>query len=165
VAVVMSKTAPKLYVAEYGAGQVTEVSLTDGAKRPLVTGLDGPVALAIVDDTLYIAEARAARIRRAPLAGGSSEVFISSEVGKVGALAADGHGGLIALDTIGRRVLRIDPKKLAITTIADGLPVGYGVVGSGPTAIEFPAPMFVTPEGDIYLGTAGRGVIELKQSK
>jgi sugar lactone lactonase YvrE len=165
VAVVMSKTAPKLYVAEYGAGQVTEVSLTDGAKRPLVTGLDGPVALAIVDDILYIAEARAARIRRAPLAGGPSEVFISSEVGKVGALAADGHGGLIALDTIGRRVLRIDPKKLAITTIADGLPVGYGVVGSGPTAIEFPAPMFVTPEGDIYLGTAGRGVIELKQSK
>jgi sugar lactone lactonase YvrE len=70
VALVMSKTAPRLYVAEYGAGQVTEISLTDGAKHPLVTGLDGPIALAVVDDALYIAEARTARIRRAPLAGG-----------------------------------------------------------------------------------------------
>jgi sugar lactone lactonase YvrE len=165
VAVVMSKKDPKLYVAEYGAGQVTEVSLTDGAKRPLVTGLDGPIALAVIDDVLYIAEARTARIRRAPLAGGKSEVFVSSEVGKVGALAADGKGGLIALDTIGRRLLRIDPKKLTITTIADGLPVRYGVVGAGPGAIEFPAAMSVTAEGDIYLGTEDRGVIELKASK
>ncbi|HEY0478021.1 MAG TPA: SMP-30/gluconolactonase/LRE family protein [Kofleriaceae bacterium] len=165
VAVVMSKTDPKLYVAEYGAGQVTEVSLTDGAKRPLVTGLDGPIALAVVDDTLYIAEARTARIRRVPLSGGKSEVFVSSEVGKVGALAPDGKGGLIALDTIGRRLLRIDPRKLTITTIADGLPVRYGVVGAGTGAIEFPAAMYVTAEGDIYLGTEGRGVIELKASK
>ena len=165
VAVVMSKQEPKLYVAEYAAGQVTEVSLTDGAKRPLVTGLDGPVALAIVDDVLYIAEARTARIRRAPLSGGKSEVFVSSEVGKIGALAPDGHGGLVALDVIGRRLLRIDPKKLAITTIADGLPVRSGVVGSGQAAVEFPAPMYVTTEGDIYLGTAGRGVIELKATR
>ena len=159
----MSKTAPKLYVAEYGAGQVTEVSLTDGAKRPLVTGLDGPVALAVVDDALYIAEARTARIRRAPLAGGKSEVFLSSEVGKVGALAADGRGGLIAVDVIGRRLLHIDPKKLAITAIADGLPVGYGVVGSGTAAVEFPTPLHVSDDGTITLGTAGRGVIQLKR--
>src|ERR1044071_5027919 len=87
VAVAMSKTAPKLYVAEYGAGQVTEVSLADGAKRALVTGLDGPVALAIVDDTLYIAEARTGRLRKAPLAGGKSEVLLASGAGKIGALA------------------------------------------------------------------------------
>lgn len=162
VAVAMSKTAPKLYVAEYGAGQITEVSLTDGAKRVLVTGLDGPVALAVVDDALYIAEGRTARIRRAPLAGGKSEVFVSSEVGKVGALAGDGHGGLIAVDVIGRRLLRIDPRKLAITTIADGLPVGYAVIGSGPAAVEFPTPLHVADDGTITLGTAGRGVIQLK---
>jgi sugar lactone lactonase YvrE len=162
VALVMSKTAPRLYVAEYGAGQVTEISLTDGAKRPLVTGLDGPIALAVVDDALYVAEARTARIRRAPLAGGKSDVFVSSEVGKVGALAADGHGGLIAVDTIGHRLLHIDPKKLAITTIADGLPVGYGVVGSGSAAVEFPTPLHVGDDGTITLGTAGRGVIQFK---
>jgi sugar lactone lactonase YvrE len=165
VSVVMSKTAPKIYVAEYGAGQVTEISLSDGAKKPLVTGLDGPISLAIVDDTLYIAEARAARIRRAPLAGGKSEVFISSEVGKVGALAADGAGNLIALDVIGRRLLRINPRTLAITAIADALPVGYGVVGSGSTAVEFPAPLHVTADGDIYLATAGRGVVMLKRTR
>lgn len=165
VAVVMSRTEPKLYVAEYAAGQVTEVNLTSGAKKPLVTGLDGPVALAVLDDALYIAEARTARIRRAPLSGGRSEVFLSSEVGKVGALAADGRGGLVAVDVIGRRLLRIDPRKLAISTIADGLPVSYGAVGSGPAPIEFPTPLLVTAAGDIYLGTAGRGVILLKPGK
>ena len=165
VAVLMSKTEPKIYVAEYAAGQVTEVSLADGAKRVLVTGLDGPVALAILDDTLYIAEARTARIRKLGLAGGKPEVFVSSGVGKVGALAGDGGGGLLALDVIGRRLLRIDPKKLAISVVADDLPVSYGVVGSGAAAIEFGAPMYVTAEGDIYLGTAGRGVIELKKSR
>jgi sugar lactone lactonase YvrE len=165
VAVVMSKTEPVLYVAEYGAGQVTEISLTTGAKKPLVTGLDGPVALAVLDDALYIAEARTARIRKAPLSGGKSEVWISSEVGKIGALAPDGHGGLIALDVIGRRLLHIDPRKLAVTVIADGVPVGYGAIGSGPAAVEFPAPLHVTADGDIYLGTTGRGVIALKRSR
>jgi sugar lactone lactonase YvrE len=159
---VMDAGKARLYVAEYGAGQVTEISLADGAKRPLVTGLDGPIALAVVDDALYIAEARTARIRRAPLAGGKSEVFLSAEVGKVGALAADGKGGLIAVDVIGRRVLHIDPKKLAITPIAEGLPVSYGVIGSGPAAVEFPTPLHVTADGDIYLGTSGRGVIQLR---
>jgi sugar lactone lactonase YvrE len=165
VAVLMSKKEPKIYVAEYAAGQVTEVSLADGAKRVLATGLDGPISLAIVDDTLYIAEARAVRIRKLGLGGGKSEVFVSSGVGKVGALASDGSGGLLALDVIGRRLLRIDPKKLAISVVADGLPVSYGVVGSGPAALEFPSPLYVGAEGDIYLGTEGRGVIELKKSR
>jgi sugar lactone lactonase YvrE len=162
VAVLMSKTEPKIYVAEYGAGQVTEVSLVDGAKRALVTGLDGPIGLAIVDDTLYIAEARASRIRKLALAGGKPEILVSSEVGKVGALASDGHGGLLALDVVGHRLLRVDPKTLKITTVADGLPVRYGTVGSGAAAVEFPTPMYVETNGDVYLATEGRGVISLK---
>lgn len=162
VAVVMNPAAPKLYVAEYGAGQVTEVSLTDGAKRPLVTGLDGPVALAIQGDALYVAEARTGRIRRAPLAGGKADVVLASGIGRPGALASDGDA-LLALDTVGGRLLRIDPKKLAITVIADGLPAGNGPVGVGPAAVDFSAPLFVTPAGDIYLATAGRGIVQLKK--
>jgi sugar lactone lactonase YvrE len=164
VAVLMSKTGPKIYVAEYGAGQVTEISLTDGAKRPLVTGLDGPVGLAIIDDALYIAEARTGRIRRAPLAGGRADVFLASGAGKVGALASDGDS-LVALDVIGGRLLRVDPKKLSISVIADGLPPGNGPIGPGPAAVEFGAPLFVAPGGDIYLATAGRGVVQLKKGR
>ena len=165
VAVLMNPKEPKIYVAEYGAGQVTEISLADGAKRPLVTGLDGPISLAIIDDTLYIAEARAARIRKVALGGGKPEVFVSSGVGKVGALAGDGSGGLLALDVVGKRLLRIDPKKLAISVIADGLAVSYGVVGSSAASVEFAAPLYVGAEGDIYLGTEGRGVVLLKKAK
>jgi len=165
VAVLMNPREPKIYVAEYGAGQVTEISLADGAKRALVTGLDGPISLAIVDDTLYIAEARAARIRKVALGGGKPEVFVSSGVGKIGALAPDGTGALLALDVVGRRLLRIDPKKLAISVIADGLAVGYGVVGSSAASVEFAAPLYVGPEGDVYLGTDGRGVVVLKKTR
>jgi len=165
VAVLMNPKERKIYVAEYGAGQVTEVSLADGAKRALVTGLDGPISLAIVDDTLYIAEAKAARIRKVALGGGKPEVFLSSGVCKVGALAPDGSGALLALDVVGRRLLRIDPKKLAISVIADGLAVGYGVVGSSAASVEFAAPLYVGAEGDIYLGTDGRGVVQLKKIK
>jgi sugar lactone lactonase YvrE len=165
VAAVMSPKELKLYAVEYGAGQVTEILLTNANKRTLVTGLDGPIALVVIDDAFYIAEARTGRIRKAPVSGGRSEVLLSGGVGKIGALAADGHGGLFALDVIGRRLLHIDLKKLAITTIAEDLPVRYGVLGSGSTLVEFPAPMHVTANGEIYLGTDGRGVIALKPAR
>jgi hypothetical protein len=90
-------------------------------------------------------------------------VFVGSDVGKVTAIAGDGHGGLLALDVNGRRLLRIDPATMAITTIADSVPVRPSASGSGSPAVEFSAPMFVTPEGDIYLGTEGRGLIALKR--
>jgi hypothetical protein len=91
-------------------------------------------------------------------------LFLASGAGKVGALAGDGDS-LVALDVVGGRLLRIDPKKLAISVIADGLPASNGPVGVGASAVEFGAPLFVAPGGDIYLATAGRGVVQLKKSR
>lgn len=34
--------------------------------------------------------------------------------------------------------------------------------GSGPSATELAPPLHVTADGDIYLGTSGRGVIQLR---
>jgi sugar lactone lactonase YvrE len=164
MAVLMSKSEPKIYVAEYGAGQITEVSLTDGAKKALATGLEGPLALAIIGNTLYAAEAKAGRITKVDLTNGNKEVFLAGVVGKVGALANDGAGNLLALDGASGRLFRINPKNLSISIVAQNLPVGYGSAGSYP-AVEFPNAMTVGPKGDIYFPTADRGLIMLQKIK
>jgi sugar lactone lactonase YvrE len=165
LAVLMSKTGPKIYVAEYGAGQITEVSLTDGAKKALATGLEGPLALAIIDNTLYAAEGKIGRITKVDLASGNKEVFLSAVVGKVGALANDGAGNLLALDGASGRLFRINPKNLAISIVAQNLPVAYGITGSYPP-VEFPSwAMTISSKGDIYITTADRGLIMLQKVK
>ena len=164
MAVLMSKSEPKIYVAEYGAGQITEVSLTDGAKKALATGLEGPLALAIIDETLYVAEAKAGRISKVDLANGKEEVFLAGVVGRVGALVPDTAGNLLALDGASGRLFRINPKNLAISIVAENLPVFLYTVGSYPP-VEFPSLMTISPKGDIYIPTADRGLIMLQKRK
>ena len=164
MAVLMSKSEPKIYVAEYGAGQITEVSLTDGAKKALAKGLEGPLALAIIENTLYVAEVKPGRISKVDLANGKTEVFLSGVVGKVGALVHDGAGNLLALDGASGRLFRINPKNLAISIVAENLPVGYALLGSYPP-VEFPLPMTISAKGDIYIPTSGRGLIMLQKAK
>ncbi len=164
VAVLMSKSEPKVYVAEYGAGQITEVSLTDGAKKVLASNLEGPLALAIIDNTLFVAEAKAGRISRVDLANGKAEVFLAGIVGKIGALADDGKGDLLALDGASGKLFRINPKNLIISVVAKHLPVAYSVIGSYP-ALETPLPMTVNAKGNIYIPTADRGLIVLEKKK
>lgn len=161
MAVLMSQKEPKIYVAEYGAGQVTEVSLIDGAKKALSKNLEGPLALAIIDNTLYVAEGKPGRISKIDLSSGKTEVFISGVVGKVGVLASDGAGNLLALDGAGGRLFRINPKNLGISIVAENIPVGYGSAGSYP-ALEFPLAMTVDGKGNIYIPTAERGLVMLE---
>ena len=163
VAVVASKKEPKVYVAEYGAGQVTEISLSDGAKKPLATGLEGPMALAIVDGTLYVSEGKPGRISRVDLATGRKEILVSGVVGKVGALADDGTGSLLALSGSSGKLFRLNPKNPGLSVVAEGLPTAYGPIGSYPSGVEFATPMSVSASGDVYLATPERGVIMLRK--
>jgi sugar lactone lactonase YvrE len=164
MAVLMSKSEPKIYVAEYGAGQITEVSLADGAKKALATGLEGPLALAIIDKTLYVAEAKAGRISKVDLTNGKAEVFLAGVVGRVGALVPDIAGDLLALDGASGRLFRINPKNLAISIVAENLSVLLYAIGSYPP-VEFPSLMAISPKGDIYIPTADRGLIMLQKTK
>ena len=72
-----------------------------------------------------MAEAKLGRISKVDLETGKAEVFISGVVGKVGALANDGKGNLLALDGASGRLFRINPENLAISVVAENLPVGY----------------------------------------
>jgi sugar lactone lactonase YvrE len=160
-AVLMKGDGSKLYIAEYGGGQITELNLSDYSKHVLATGLEGPLALAIIRNTLYVAEAKVGRISKVDLASGKKEVFVAG-LGKLGALADDGAGNLLALDDAAGRLFKIDPKDLSISTIAEDLPVANATIGSYPV-VEFPYAMTVSPEGDIYIPTAGRGLIMLQK--
>ena len=163
-AVLMSTTAPKVYVAEYGAGQITEVSLIDGAKKVLATGFEGPLALAIIDDTLYVAEGKAGRISKVDLTNGNKEIFLVGVTGIVGALGNDTAGNLLALDGASKKLFRINPKNMAISIVAQNLPVGYTLLGSYPP-VGFAMSMAISPKGDIYLPTVDQGLIMLKKIK
>ena len=162
--VLMSKSGPELFVAEYGSGQITAVSLEDGAKRILAAGLEGPVAMAIVGDRLYVGEAKAGRVSKVDLATGKKEVFLSGVAAKPGALSDDGDGNLLVLDGATQSLFRISTADLAISIVARNLPIGFYLVGSYPP-VETALPMSVSPRGDIYLTTMNRGIIMLKKIK
>ena len=162
MAAMMSPDGTKLYVAEYGNGQITAVRLTDGAKTVVTKDLEGPLAMALIDGVLYVAEARAGRISKVNPVSGKKELFVSSLVGKPVALAGDGRGNLLVLDGAGQRIIRINLETRALDWIAKNVPVTYSPIGGYPP-VEFPSPMTVNAEGDIYLTTADRGLIMLKK--
>ena len=164
MAVLMSPTEPLIYVAEYGAGQISTVSLKDGAKAVLTEGLEGPLALAMIEGTLYVAESKIGRISAIDPQNGAKKVCIAAMAAKPGALAHDGNGNLLVLDGAGQKLISVNPQTQNITTLAAHLPIQYATIGSYPP-VEFPLPMFVNHAGDIYLGTNDRGVVKLKWVK
>ena len=152
----------KFLVAEYGSGQIIELSF--GAKKGLTTGLEGPVAMTMADSTLYVAEAKAGRISKVDPATGKKEVFLTGVAGKPIALDNDGMGNLLVLDAASQRLYKVSTKNLAITLVAEDLPVGFTSIGSYPS-ITPPHPMSVSEKGDIYMATLKRGVIMLQKVK
>jgi outer membrane protein assembly factor BamB len=162
MAVFMDPSGARLYVAEYGNGQVTEVSLTDGAKKVVAAGLAGPVALTIIDGKLYVAETKAGRISKVDPATGDQEVFCAGVAGRPNAVGNDGSGNLLFLDGGGQKLYRLNTRNMDLSVVAEDLPVGYSTLGSYPPT-EFPWPMAVGPTGDIYLATLNRGMIILQK--
>jgi len=161
--VLMGKDGSKIYVAEYGAGKITEVSLANGAKKDFATQLDGPIAMAMMDNNLYVAEAKTSRIRKIDMATGEKEYFLSGLAGKPSALADDGSGSLLVLDGAGQKLFRIRIQDMAVSIIAKNLPVGFALTGAD-TPVELSIPMAVSPRGDIFICTANRGIIKLRKN-
>jgi sugar lactone lactonase YvrE len=160
MAVLMDASQTRLFVAEYGAGRITAVSLTDGSKSVLASDLEGPLAMTLIENILYVAESKAGRISAVRLDNGRKEVFLAGLAGKPGALANDGKGRLLVLDGSGRKLLRIDPRNMDVSVAAAHLPVQYNTVGSYPP-VEFPLPMVAGQNGEIFLGTSERGLLKL----
>lgn len=164
MAVLLDPSGKRIFVAEYGGGRITAVSLVDGTKSVITEGLEGPMALAMMGEKLYVAESKAGSVSTVDPATGRKEVFIAAGLGKPSALADDGQGKLLILESAGQKLLRVDPQALVVSIVAAHLPIQHATVGSHPS-VEFPQPMTVDKEGNIYLCTNDRGLIKLKKSK
>jgi streptogramin lyase len=162
IAVLMDPSGAKLYVAEYGNGQITEVSLTDGSKKVVTDGLSGPIALTLIDGKLYVAESSAGRISKVDPATGNKTIFFAGMTGRPNAIGNDGSGNLIILDGASQKLFHLNTKNLSLSLIASDLPVSYAVVGSYPP-IEFPWPMAVSAKGEVYFPSINRGMIKLQK--
>jgi sugar lactone lactonase YvrE len=151
-----------LYVAEYGLGQVIEVSLLDGSRRIVADSLSGPVDVIIDDDTLYVAEALAGRITKVDIASGNKEIFLNGYVGKPKGLAWDHNGNLLILDTGKRELLKVNMKNLGIQIVASNIPVDHTTYYPFPLIWDTPAPIAVNANGDIFLVGGDGSVIKLR---
>ena len=155
--------------AEMGAGRV---HVADGGSVSVIAeGLDEPMGVAVDGDTAFVAEAGAGRIAR--LRQGSPVETVAEGLGRPEGLCFGG-GLLYAVDTLGKRLLTIDPDSGAVSTIASNLPVGsppgvvprfLGPIGdmSGPM-INF-ADVASGPDGTLYVAADGEGsVVAVRKS-
>ncbi len=149
--------------AEMGAGRV---HVAEGEEvRCIAEGLDQPMGVAVKADTVWVAEAGSGRIVR--LRQGSPVDTVADGLGRPEGLCLSG-GKLYAVDTLGKRLVEIDPDSGAVIIIASNLPVGsppgvvpkfLGPIGdmSGPM-VNF-AGIAAGPDGTLYLAGDGEGSV------
>ena len=153
--------------AEMGAGRVHVCDSSSGAEetRMIADGLDQPMGVAVDGDTAYVTEAGTGRIVR--LRQGSPVDTVAEALGRPEGLCLSG-GKLYAVDTLGKRLLEIDPDSGAVSVVAQHLPVGappgvvprfLGPIGdmSGPM-INF-AGVAAGPDGTLYVSADGEGSV------
>jgi sugar lactone lactonase YvrE len=115
-----------LVIAE-GSGRLTWLKGNDAAaRREVANGFKIPQALALVPGqpaAVYVLEAGSAQITRVELENGNREV-IAKDLARPNGLTVDANGNLYVIEAAQQRLVRIDAKTRARTTVATGLPVG-----------------------------------------
>jgi sugar lactone lactonase YvrE len=149
--------------AEYGAGKV---HIADGADiRDIAVDLDKPMGVAVLGDTVFVAESGAGRIRM--LRRGSAVETLVDGLGRPEGLCVS-DGTLYTVDTVSKALLAIDPSSGEVSTLASDLPVGapagvtpkfLGPIGdmSGPM-INF-ADIVAGPHGTLYISGDAEGSV------
>lgn len=151
-----------LYVTEYGAGQVTEVDLSTGAKRVVTADLSGPVDVVIKDGSLFVAETLAGRITKVDIASGVKEVFLNGYVGKPKGLAWDHEGNLLIVDAAMKELVKVNMENLELSVVASNLPVGHTTYYHHPLIWDATAAIAVNEEGDIFVAGSDGSVTKLE---
>jgi sugar lactone lactonase YvrE len=121
--------------AEYGTGKV---HISDGSElREIATGLNKPMGVAVLGDTIFVAEAGAGKILS--MGNGGPAATLVEGLGRPEGLCVS-DGKLYALDTDAKTLLAIDPGSGDLSVIARDLPIG------APPGIT---PKFLGPIGDM----------------
>ena len=155
--------------AEYGTGKV---HIADGGElREIATDLDKPMGIAVMGDTVFVAEAGAGRIRI--LREGSAIATLVDGLSRPEGLCVS-REMLYALDTFAKTLVSINPASGEVSIVASDLPVGappgitpkfLGPIGdmSGPM-VNF-AGLAAGADGTLYVSGDGEGsVIAVRQA-
>jgi sugar lactone lactonase YvrE len=139
-----------ILVAEYAAGNLTEITGRSGADRkPLTQNLGGPLGLVRAGNVVYVTENLTGQVSRIDLKTGTGTV-VAKGLAQPEGIARAPDGGLIVAEVGARRVVRIDPKTGAITPLAGDLPIGLaGLPGMPPAYV--PTGVAVDGAGRIYV--------------
>jgi len=138
----------RIAVAEIGTGTLT-VAGGEGYKdrRALVTGLSGPVQLAVgPDGALYVSEA-AGSVQRIDLATGA-KTRVADQLALPEGLAFTPWGSLVVAEAGARRITDIDLAKGDRKVIAENLPIGLAA-GPGLPPPYVATGVAVRPDGSV----------------
>jgi sugar lactone lactonase YvrE len=138
-----------LLVAELATGSIVSASGADyKTRKPLVSGLAGPVQMVLGQDgMLYVTEA-AGNVQRIKLSDGS-KTLAAADLALPEGLAFTPWGTLIVAETAARRLTEIDLVSQQRRVVAENLPIG---LSGGP---GMPPPYVVTgvavgADGSVY---------------
>jgi sugar lactone lactonase YvrE len=138
----------RIAVAEIGTGTLT-VAGGEGYKdrRALVTGLSGPVQLAVgPDGALYVSEAAGSVQRIDPATGAKTRV--ADQLALPEGLAFTPWGSLVVAEAGARRITEIDLAKGDRRVIAENLPIGLAA-GPGLPPPYVATGVAVRPDGSV----------------
>ncbi|WP_433679844.1 IPT/TIG domain-containing protein [Nocardia sp. CA-119907] len=127
-----------IYVSD-GIDTVYSIPAAGGTATPVVTGLNRPMGIARVENTLYIAEFAANRVVSVPTTGGAVTPLVPPNGGQEARLAASGLSGPTDVKVSGRRLYITDSGNLRVVSapISGGNPtlVAGGLTGASGIAV------------------------------
>ncbi len=135
-----------LLVAELGTGALVRVD--EAGRNTVVTGLQGPAALARAGSSVYVTEAVAGQVSKIELPGGERSVVVSGLKQPEGIdLLPDGR--LVVAEVGERRIVAIDPASGELEVLASGLALGIPPL-AGLSAVHIISGVAVSETGAVY---------------
>ncbi len=151
----------RLWVADFGNSRLRVFDHAGGylggwgGKGTDTYGFNNPTAVAVSDDTIYVADTWNARVESFSLAG-SPKASVTGLYGPRGVAVAPG-GVVLVADTGNNRLMIYD------ANLKEGRPVGSK--GSGPEQFSDPVGVAVGPSGTIYVADVANRRIQILDGK
>jgi uncharacterized delta-60 repeat protein len=165
--VVRVNSSGDIFIADTNNSVIRKIAASNGVISTYAQGFASPSGLAIdINGDIYVSDfSNAVVMKIAAVNGGVSAYAGSGSVGNAGdgepaqtaqlnqptALAFDGDGNLIILDSGNGNIRKVDKLSNTISTIAGGGIYYDDNVPPNETYLEMPSDMAVAPNGDIYI--------------
>jgi sugar lactone lactonase YvrE len=148
-----------VYVADLGNGAVRRLALESAAVTTLASGFDAPLAVAVGDGEVFVAEKRA--IRRIRTDSGAVGTLAGAEAGwkEISAIVYDPAGVLYVSDTADARVRAVVVSSGQIFDVVGQSGVAGVRLAPLPAAINQPSGLALLPSGELVISSTAENAI------